>query len=114
MTLFEEARWDLIEGNNFGRVEIEKTGTGPIILEARIKYLREVEEGSKLIITTELDHYEGKVGSLSQIMALEGEESQEVSKATFLFGLFDLKRRRLVLPTPEFIKGIGGSPMRTS
>jgi acyl-CoA thioester hydrolase len=112
LTLFEEARWDLITTRGYGIDTIESSGLGPVILEANVKYLREVREGQQLRICTELDHYDGKVGQLSQTMTALDEAKKELgtaSSATFLFGLFDLKKRRLVMPTPDFLRGIGGS-----
>jgi acyl-CoA thioester hydrolase len=36
LSLFEQARWDLIEAGGYGLRVIRQTGLGPVVLEAKI------------------------------------------------------------------------------
>jgi acyl-CoA thioester hydrolase len=108
LTLFEEARWNLITANGYGLDTIKQTGLGPVILEAHVKYLKELGDGTPLEISTTLEHYEGKTGTLLQEMhRIDGEQPIKASSASFVFGLFDLESRRLVNPTSKWLEGIG-------
>lgn len=42
LELFEQARWDLITERGFGIDTIRQTGTGPVILEVSVRFLREL------------------------------------------------------------------------
>jgi acyl-CoA thioester hydrolase len=111
LTLFEEARWDLITANGYGLDTIKETGLGPVVLEANVKYLRELRDGEEIEISTALEQYEGKVGTLIQEMHKIDEQTptMKASSASFVFGLFDLQARRLVDPTSKWLDGIGAS-----
>lgn len=104
MTLLEEARWDLITKNGYGLKKIEETGLGPVILEVTLRFQKELRLREEIIIETQIVSYEKKIGKLVQRM-MRGEEV--CCSAEFTMGLFDLKARRLVAPTPEWLKGVG-------
>jgi acyl-CoA thioester hydrolase len=103
LTLLEEARWDLINRNGYGLERIKATGLGPTILEIHLKFLREIVLNDHIIIQTELLSYEGKIAKIQQKM-LRGEEVCCI--AEFTVALFDLKERKLVLPTPEWLQAL--------
>src|SRR5262245_15868756 len=48
--LFEQARWDIITERGFGIDVIQRTQTGPIILEASVKFLRELAPREQVVI----------------------------------------------------------------
>lgn len=104
LTLLEEARWDLITKNGYGLKKIQETGLGPTVLEIKLIFLKEMRPRDEIIIETQLLSYERKVGKLSQKMIRQGEICCE---AEFIFGLFSLTERRLVLPTTEWLQAIG-------
>lgn len=104
LTLYEEARWDIISNNGYGLDEIKMSGLGPTILEIQIRFLKEMLLGDQVTIVTHLESYEGKIGVISQKM-LRGEEV--CSKADFTVALFDLTARKIVLPTPKWLMAIG-------
>lgn len=107
LTLFEEARWDFVNRNGYGFNEIKKTGLGPIILEISIRYLKELRLREEIIIQTTTLSYDKKIGKLEQKM-IRGKE--ECCVASFTIGLFNLKERKLVLPTKEWLNAIGIEP----
>ena len=106
--LFEQSRWDIITERGFGIDVIRRTKTGPVILEASAKFLRELAPREEVIIRSELISYEKKIGKFRQLMIkANGEVACE---ATFTFGLFDIERRRLIDPTPEWAYAVGLEP----
>ena len=106
--LFEQARWDVVTERGFGMDVIRRTKTGPIILEANAKFLRELAPREEVVIRSELISYERKIGKMrQQMIKADGEVACD---ATFVFGLFDMERRRLLDPTPEWAYAVGLEP----
>ena len=60
------------------------------------------------MIKTWLESYSGKVGKLVQQMS--DEAGKLCCEATFTMALFDLAARKLILPTPEWLKALGLRP----
>jgi thioesterase-3 len=104
LTLLEEARWELITQNGYGLSYIRETGLGPTILEINIKFIKELRLRQEIIIESKMVSYEGKIGKLTQTM-LRNNEPCCVTE--FTIGLFSVAERKLVLPTPEWLKAIG-------
>jgi thioesterase-3 len=104
LTLLEEARWDLLTRNGFGLEKIQESRLGPTILEIKLKFLKEIRLLEKITIETQMLSYERKVGVLSQKMLRDNEVCCE---AEFVIALFNLKERKLELPTPEWLHDIG-------
>lgn len=104
LTLMEEARWDLITKNGFGLAYIQETGLGPTILEINIRFLRELRLRDEVVIETKMLSYDKKIGRLSQRM-MRGDEV--CCEAEFVIALFSLKERKLILPTPEWLRAVG-------
>ncbi len=99
LTLFEDARWDLITNSGYGLKKILETGIGPTVLGINVNFMRELRVRDEVIIVSHLISYEKKIGKLEQKM-LRGDEVCCTAEVTF--GLFSLKERKLVLPTPEW------------
>lgn len=104
LTLFEEARWDIITQNGYGVKKIQETGIGPTILEIKLAFLKELRLRDEIVIETQSSHYHKKVGKLEQRMMRNGEPC---CTAEFTMGLFSLKERRLILPTAEWLQAVG-------
>ncbi|MBY0371292.1 acyl-CoA thioesterase [bacterium] len=105
LELFEEARWDFITRGGYGLKEVQERKQGPIILEVNVRFSRELHLRDKIKITSKLVSLTGKIGKLEQIVYNgAGEES---AKALFTMGFFDLKARKLIAPTPEWLKAGG-------
>ena len=105
LALFEEARWEQITARGFGFHEVQKLQQGPVILEVNLKFLKETHLREQITITTELLGYKGKIGQLKQQMVRE--DGSVAAEAIFTFGLFDLKTRKLIDPTPEWKNAVG-------
>ncbi len=106
LTLFEEARWDMITQGGYGLDRINITGLGPIIIECQIRYAKEIRVREKIVIETQLLSYERIIGKIQQRM-LRGNEV--CCTAVFTTGLMDMKKRKLVLPPPEWLHACGFS-----
>ena len=104
LTLYEEARWDMITKSGYGLHTIRETGLGPVILNIDISYLKELRSREEIVVESQTLSYEKKVGVLQQVMLRDGEVC---NKAIYKFGLFDLKNRKLVIPTQEWLIAIG-------
>lgn len=107
LTLLEEARWDLITKNGYGLKKIQETGIGPTILEIKLVFLKELRARDEILIETQVISYERKIGKLMQLIRREGEVC---FRAEFVMGLLDLAKRKLVLPTNEWLRAIGIEP----
>lgn len=105
LALYEEARWEIITPKGFGFVEIHKKKQGPVILEVNVKFLKEIRLREDITIATNIMNYNGKVGQMKQQMIKD--DGAVASEAIFTFGLFDMKERRLIEPTPEWKAALG-------
>lgn len=97
LSLFEEARWDLITKNGYGFNTVQSLQQGPVILELSMKFLQELRLREKITIITEMISYENKVGRLRQTM--KKESGQDACVAEMVFGLLDMRTRKLIEPT---------------
>ena len=104
LMLFEEARWELLNKNGFGLRKIQEGGVGPTILEINLKFLKELRLREEIIIQTQLISYQEKIGTLAQRILRADEVCCE---AIIIMGLFSLKERKLILPTPEWLNAVG-------
>lgn len=104
LTLFEEARWDILANNGYGMKKIQETGLGPTILEIKLNFFKELRLREEIIIETQATSYERKIGKMLQKMIRDGEVCCQIE---IVFGLFDVNERKLVSPTTEWLSAIG-------
>lgn len=105
LELLEEARWDFITKRGYGYKEVHEKKIGPTILEINIKYRRELLLRQKIRIESQIISYDGKIGKLTQ--EIKNEAGDLHSIAEFTIGLFDIRARRLITPTPEWLHAVG-------
>ena len=105
LTLYEEARWELITPRGYGFSEIHKLKQGPVILEVNLKFMKEIRLREYITITTEMMGTKGKISQMRQRMIKDN--GDVASEAIFTFGLFDMKERKLIEPTTEWKKALG-------
>jgi len=105
LELFELARWEMITNKGYGLEKIRETGLGPVILEANIRFKKELLLREKATIETHFHSYGKKIGTITQIM--KNHDQQECCTADFKFGLFDLDKRKLVSPTQDWLEALG-------
>ncbi len=105
LTLFEEARWDFITRNGYGLQRVQELQQGPVVLELSMKFKKEITLREKIKITLELLEANKKISRFRQEMIKE--DDTVATELELTFGLFDLKTRRLIEPTPAWKKAIG-------
>ena len=106
LTLFEDARWELITKNAYGLAKIHETKIGPTLLEIHIRFMKELLLGQIITIESQVTELKSKIGVMTQKMIRDGEVC---CQAEFTIGLFDLNQRKLVTLTSEWLKAIGVS-----
>lgn len=104
LSLFEQARWEFISAHGYGLKKIQETNIGPTILEINIRFMRELKPRDAIQIQSQTISYDKKIFKVEQKI-LRGEEVCCV--AVFTMALFDLNLRKLILPTPDWLRGIG-------
>lgn len=105
LVLFEEARWEHITKNGYGLKKVQELQQGPVVLELNMKFKKEIGLREKIKITMEILETKGKISRFRQEMIKE--DGTVATEIEMTFGLFDLRTRRLVEPTPEWKKAIG-------
>jgi acyl-CoA thioester hydrolase len=107
--LYEEARWDFITKNGFGLDVIQQSGKGPVILDLKVSFRREVKLRETIKITSQtLELVNSKIMVLEQKMI--NAQGKIASEATFTVGFFDLKERKLIEAGPDWLKAVGYVP----
>src|SRR3954463_7447271 len=100
LEIFEQARWDLITENGFGLDRVRASGTGPVILEVTLRFLREITNRQQLVVRSTLDSYEGKIGKMTQLLL--DETGQVCCEGKFVFAQWDTRTRKIIAPTAEW------------
>jgi YbgC/YbaW family acyl-CoA thioester hydrolase len=104
--LYEEARWDFITKNGFGLDVIQKLQMGPVILDLKVRFKRELKNREEIkIISRPLEIISPKIMILEQSMVRS--DGKVASDAQFTVGFFDMRERKLVNATPDWLKAIG-------
>src|SRR5574343_1598383 len=108
LQLYELARWDFIEKNGFGLEVIRELKQGPVILDLNLTFRSELKNRDLIKIESWPCGMKNKyVMKLSQRMIKSG--GTEASTLDLSVGLFDLERRKLMLPTERWLRAIGES-----
>jgi len=105
LVLYEEARWDLIENNGFGINRIKAEAAGPVLLEATVKFKRELKNREWIRIQSFAGEMNGKLMVINQQMVKP--DGKIASEASFTVGFMDLKERRLIVPPDDWLKIFG-------
>jgi len=108
LEILEEARWDLITRNGYGLDEVQRRKTGPIVLDVHLRFARELRNRQAVTIRSWVDSYSGKVGKFAQQVV--DDAGDLCCDALFTIGLFDLTARKLIRPTPEWVRALGLRP----
>ena len=104
LEIFEDARWDFITSNGYGLKEVHERQITPIILEIDIKFLKEVRNRENVVVQTRPLAFEGKIGKIRQALVKSGGEEAAVAVVTY--GVFDMRTRKLISPTDDWLKAI--------
>lgn len=104
--LYEEARWDFITKNGFGLDVIQAHQVGPVLLDLQVRFKRELINRELIKIQSQVkDIISSKIMTLEQRMLKS--DGKVASEALFTVGFFDLKQRKLVEASEEWLRAVG-------
>ena len=105
LTLYEKARWNILEMSGFGADMIKINKTGPVILEVNVRFSKELLAGQKITIETSSRRKNDLIFYFDQKMI--NEKGETASKAVFTAALFDLEKRKMVRADNAWLKAFG-------
>lgn len=94
LRILEAARWDMMEKNDYGRLMVEKTQEGPVILELNLRFRKELLIDQLYIIQTNSSKVSDKIFKVSQ--SILNEKQEVCCLAEFTMGFLDLTKRKLI------------------
>ena len=102
--ILEEARWESITLKGYGYNRVQEIKIGPVILEVSVKFRKEVKLREKIKVSVDAQPMKGKIGVINQ--TIYKEDGSVALEGFVTYGMFDLKARKLIEPTPEWLKAI--------
>ncbi len=105
LQMMERARWDFITQNGYGLKKIQQTQKGPVLLQADLKFKRELVDFEKIIIYSQALDLKGKIMYLNQW--IEKQSKEIAAECLFTVGFFDIEKRKLLHPTDEWLDACG-------
>jgi acyl-CoA thioester hydrolase len=94
----EHARAEHLRAAGFDLIEQRRSEVGVVLLESRIRYLRELTLGDEVEVTSDIEFGTGKTFRIEHLLLREdGSRSAELN---CVMGLLDTRARRL-LPNPK-------------
>lgn len=104
--LYEEARWDFITANGMGLDYLKEHKVGPVILDLKVRFKRELNNRELIKIVSQTSEIvNSKIMVLKQYMVKP--DGKVASEAEFTVGYFDMKERKLIDASDDFLKAIG-------
>lgn len=104
LQILEQARWELITGRAYGLKHIQEIAQGPVVLEVKIQFKRELFLRQNVVVQTELLSLNRKIATILQVIL--NEQGKVAVLAEFKFGLCDFNTRKLITPTPAWLHAI--------
>lgn len=93
LTLFEYARWEILEKKNLREKLMKEMNIGPIILEANVKYRSELKLNDELEIHSRFEPYKRDlIFKAVQTMYSNGNIASE---GEYIVSFMDLKERKM-------------------
>ena len=106
LVLYEEARWDILNQGNWEVEKIHRDKIGPVLLRVDLTFKAELKLGDEILISSVLKKIKNrKVVEFYQEM--KRPDGRVASTAVFDIGLFDLRERKLVEITDEWLAALG-------
>lgn len=104
LQLFEAARWEIMTVNGYGLKTVMSEKKGPIILDVKLEFLKELHLREEIVIETQVDAFKGKVSIIHQNII--NSQKQIACKAQFTHAFFDLEKRRIIEPSTDWLKAL--------
>ncbi|MBS1960094.1 MAG: acyl-CoA thioesterase [Bdellovibrionales bacterium] len=105
LMLFEEARWEMITSRGYGLKEVHVNQVGTVVLECSVRFKKELVLREKITIRTWVANLRSRIATIHHELLKESGEI--AAEANFVMGCFDLKARKLISPTREWLNAIG-------
>jgi YbgC/YbaW family acyl-CoA thioester hydrolase len=106
LSLYEEARWDLIQHGGWGLERIKAEAKGPVILDLHLTFKRELTNRTPIVIHTRFKEMKGdKLMILEQWMTMPDDKIASTLELTV--GMMDMKVRKLVVPSADWLAAVG-------
>lgn len=106
LELYEQARWDIISSRGFSLEEIQTKKVGPVVLDLNLKFQAELRNRETITIKSKVLGMKNKYAMEMEQQMIKS-DGKVASTMLISFGLFDLKERKLLLPTKEWNEAIG-------
>ena len=104
----EHARWEMLSAAGIQQNALVAGGIGPVVLEANIKYHRELRGGDQVHVSCEFGWSEGKVFQLKQqIVKNDGTVCADI---VITGGILDLHARKLVADPAAALRAVASDP----
>ncbi|MBU6154535.1 MAG: acyl-CoA thioesterase [Bdellovibrionales bacterium] len=108
LVLFEEARWEMITSRGYGLSAVKKHEVGTVVLECTVRFKRELGLREEVVIRTKVEEIAKKTLILKHWIVKEG--GAIAAEASFTLGCFDLKHRKLIPLSAEWLQAVSGRP----
>lgn len=107
LELYEEARWDFITKNKLGLKEILESQVGPVLLDLHLTFKSELKNREKIkIVSQARSEMRNKYVMLLDQKILR-DDGKVASSVTISVGMMDLKLRKLIAPSKEWLRALG-------
>ena len=107
LQLYEAARWDFITKGGFGLKTVQADRQGPVLLELHLNFKRELLNRQKILITSQFRGMKNKLVMLLRQEIIKQESNKLASSVDIILGFMDLKKRKLIYPTPKWLQALG-------
>ena len=105
LKIYEEARWEFITTNNYGLKKVQESKKGPVILELNLKFTKELKNREPITIYSQVQGRVARVMSIKQW--IKNAQGEVCSEAEFKVAFFDLIKRKIIDPSPEWLTACG-------
>lgn len=85
--------------------EVHQNQVGTVVMECQVRFKRELRLRETIRIRTWVGELRSRLAKIQH--ELLNEQGEVAAEATFTMGCFDLRARKLIQPTPEWLKAIG-------
>lgn len=104
----EHARWEILAAAGITQDGLIASGIGPVVLDAQIKYLRELRGGDDVDVGTEFVYGDAKTFRIRQdFRRADGPLAAELTSTA---GLLDLAARKLVDNPGKHLRALAANP----
>ncbi len=98
LEILEDARWKVLADHDIHHHSIALLGTGPVIMDIHLKFIKEVKLRETIEIKSWFEPVNERISRIDQ--QIFNSKSELATEAQFVFGIMDIKARKLVKP-PE-------------